>query len=64
MRQEFRTRFLDGLQSAYDRGELVLTGRHGHLLAPPRFAAWLATLRTCYWNIHAERVDVGHSATS
>ena len=52
---------LDGLQQAYDRA-LVLTGRHGQLFAPPRFAAWLAGLRTGYWNIHAERVDVGHTA--
>ena len=61
LRQEFRTRFLDGLERAYVRGELVLTGRHGHLLAPARFAAWLADLRTCYWNIHTERVDEGHT---
>ena len=35
LREEFRTRFLDGLQQAYDRGALVLTGRHGQLFAPP-----------------------------
>ena len=62
LREEFRTRFLDGLQRAYERGELVLTGRHGHLLSPQRFAQWMAHLRTCYWNVHAEPVDVGRSA--
>ena len=62
LRREFRTRFLDGLQRAYDRGELVLTGRHGHLLSPARFAAWLGALRSCYWNIHAQPVELGGSA--
>jgi hypothetical protein len=57
LRKEFRTRFLDGLQQAYDRGELILTGRHGHLLSPQRFAAWMQELRACYWNLHAERVE-------
>ncbi len=31
------------------------------MLAPQRFAAWLDGLRTCYWNIHTERVDEGHT---
>ena len=61
LRKEFRTRFLDGLQKASDRGELVLTGRHGHLLSPQRFAQWIAGLRACYWNIHAERVEREHA---
>ncbi len=66
LRDEFRRRFLDGLQRAYDRGELVLTGRHGQLLAPARFTPWIAGLRTSYWNLHAERVELGptHEMTS
>ena len=62
LRKEFRTRFLEGLQRAYERGDLVLTGRHGHLLSPQSFARWMANLRTCYWNLHAEPVDLGRTA--
>ena len=61
LREEFRRRFLEGLQRAYERGALVLTGRHGHLLAPQRFAQWLAPLRTCYWNVYAQPVELGRS---
>jgi len=57
LRKEFRERFLDGLQKAYDRGELILTGWHGHLLSPQRFAPWIAGLRASYWNLHVERVE-------
>ncbi|MHB8970261.1 MAG: transposase [Pirellulaceae bacterium] len=56
---EFRTRFLNGLQKAYEQDKLVLRDRHGQLLAAEAFAEWLETLRTCYWNLHAKPVDMG-----
>ena len=59
---EFRTRFLAGLERAYDDGTLVLRGRHGHLFAPAAFAAWIEGLKTTFWNLHAEPVDVGRAA--
>src|SRR5437773_9450035 len=43
--QVFRGRYLAGLQRAFDRGELHLTGGLAPLGEPPAFAAWLAELR-------------------
>ncbi len=57
--EEFRTRFLNGLQKAYEQDKLLLRDRHGQLLAAEAFAEWLETLRTCYWNLHAKPVDRG-----
>ena len=57
--EEFRTRFLDGLQKAYEQDKLILRDRPGQLLAAEAFAEWLETLRTCYWNLHAKPVDLG-----
>ncbi|MEK7754000.1 MAG: transposase, partial [Acidobacteriota bacterium] len=59
LRNEFRKRFLDGLQQAYDQGELILRDRHGYLLVPGNFTRWMARLRTCYWNLDAQPVDLG-----
>ncbi len=61
LQEEIRTRMLDGVQQAYDRGELVLRDRQGYLLVPERFTQWMHDLRTCYWNLHAEPVELGHA---
>ena len=58
--EEFRERFLAGLQRAYDEGTLVLRGVHGHLFAPHAFAAWMQALQAKTWNLHAEPVTRGH----
>jgi hypothetical protein len=59
LRREFRDRFLAGLERAQARGALVLTGRHGHLVSPARWAPWLAKLRAVDWNVYAAPVELG-----
>jgi len=50
----FRGRYLAGLQQAFDRGELHLTGGLAALTAPAAFAAWLAELRQSAWVVYCK----------
>jgi hypothetical protein len=52
--QVFRGRYLAGLQRAFDRGELHLTGGLAPLAEPPAFAAWLAELRRAAWVVYCK----------
>jgi hypothetical protein len=50
----FRGRYLAGLQQAFDRGELHLTGGLATLGAPAAFAAWLTALRQPGWVVYCK----------
>jgi len=50
----FRGRFLAGLQRAFDRGQLHLTGSLAALPEPVAFAAWLAELRQPAWVVYCK----------
>ena len=50
----FRGRYLAGLQRAFDRGELHVTGGLAALAEPAVFAAWLAELRQQAWVVYGK----------
>jgi len=50
----FRGRYLAGLQRAFDRGEVHLTGGLAALAEPAAFAAWLAELRQSAWVVYCK----------
>jgi len=50
----FRGRFLAGLQRAFDRGELHVTGGLAALAEPAAFTAWLAELRQQAWVVYCK----------
>ena len=50
----FRGTYLAGLQRAFDRGELHLTGSLAHVAAPAAFAEWLAALRHPAWVVYCK----------
>ncbi len=50
----FRGRYLAGLQRAFDRSELHLTGGLAPLGAPAAFTAWLAELRQPAWVVYCK----------
>jgi hypothetical protein len=50
----FRGRYLAGLQRAFDRGDLHLTGGLAALAEPAAFAAWLAGLRRSAWVVYCK----------
>ncbi len=50
----FRGRYLAGLQRAFDRGEVHLTGRLAALAEPAAFAAWLAARRQSAWVVYCK----------
>jgi len=50
----FRGRYLAGLQRAFDRGELHVTGGLAALAEPAAFAAWLAELRQQAWVVYCK----------
>ena len=52
--QVFRGRYLAGLQRAFDRSELHLTGGLAPLGAPAAFTAWLAALRQQAWVVYGK----------
>ena len=52
--QVFRGRYLAGLQRAFARGELHLTGGLAPLAEPAAFAAWLAALRQPAWVVYCK----------
>jgi hypothetical protein len=50
----FRGRYLAGLQRAFDRGEVHLTGGLAALAVPAAFAAWLTELRQSDWVVYCK----------
>jgi hypothetical protein len=50
----FRGRYLAGLQRAFARGDLHLTGGLAPLAEPAAFAAWLAALRQAAWVVYCK----------
>jgi len=50
----FRGRFLAGLQRAFDRRELHVTGGLAALAEPTAFAAWLGALRQQAWVVYCK----------
>jgi hypothetical protein len=50
----FRGRYLAGLQRAFDRGEVHLTGGLAALAEPAAFAAWLTELRQSAWVVYCK----------
>jgi hypothetical protein len=48
----FRSRYLTGLQRAFDRGELHCTGGLAALAEPAAFTAWLTELRRSAWVVY------------
>ena len=50
----FRGRFLAGLQRAFDRGELHLTGGLAAFAEPAAWTAWLAELRQHVWVVYCK----------
>jgi len=50
----FRGRYLAGLQRAFNRGDLHLTGGLAALAEPAAFAAWLAELRQPAWVVYCQ----------
>ena len=50
----FRGRYLAGLQRAFARGELPLTGGLAPLAEPAAFAAWLTELRQPAWVVYCK----------
>lgn len=50
----FRGRYLAGLQRAFVRGDLHLTGGLAPLAVPAAFAAWLAELRAQAWVVYCK----------
>lgn len=50
----FRGTYLAGLQRAFDRGELHLTGSLARFAAPTAFAEWLTTLRRHPWVVYCK----------
>ena len=50
----FRGRYLAGLQRAFDRGEVHLTGSLAARAEPAAFAAWLADLRRQAWVVYCK----------
>ena len=50
----FRGRYLAGLQRAFDRGELHLTGGLATLAEPAAFVAWLDALRAQAWVVYCK----------
>jgi hypothetical protein len=51
----FRRLFLDGLQAAFEAGELRFFGALADLMAPAAFAQQLAALRRIDWVVYAKR---------
>jgi putative transposase/transposase-like zinc-binding protein len=52
--QVFRGTYLAGLQRAFDRGEVHLTGSLAPFAEPAAFAAWLTTLRRQAWVVYCK----------
>jgi putative transposase len=51
----YRRLFLQRLQTAFDKAELVFFGNLAHLAEPAIFAQHLSVLRNIEWNIYAKR---------
>jgi hypothetical protein len=51
----YRRLFLQRLQTAFDKGELVFFGNLAHLAEPTVFAQHLGALRNVEWNVYAKR---------
>jgi hypothetical protein len=51
----YRRLFLQRLQAAFDKTELVLFGNLAHLAEPAAFAQHLRALRNVEWNVYAKR---------
>ena len=50
----FRGKFLAFLRDAYARGKIRFSGQLATLADPPRFQAWLATLKKSDWVVYAK----------
>ncbi len=51
----YRRLFLERLQAAFDRSQLVFFGDLAHLLEPTAFARHLVPMRHVEWNVYAKR---------
>jgi hypothetical protein len=58
----FRRRFLEELQRLHDQGQLKFFGEHRAPADAKAFAAWMAPLRTCEWEVYAKRPFAGPQA--
>ena len=54
LRRAFRGKFVDGLKSAFQRGQLHLSGDLARLTHPKVFAAWLRPLFRKNWVVYAK----------
>jgi hypothetical protein len=57
---QFRERFLDGLEQLYKRGELNLEGKLAPLADPHKFQALLAEVRKQAWVVNVQRPPKDH----
>jgi len=55
----FRAKYLDGLQNAFDQGDLHFAGGTSPLAKPGRFAQFIASLKTNDWVVYAKRPFAG-----
>jgi hypothetical protein len=58
----FRGKYLAGLQAAYERGKLRLTGRQAFLAEAPAWARWLGELREHDWVVYSQPPCAGPAA--
>ena len=54
LRRVFRGKFVDGLKSAFEHGQLHLSGNLARLAQPKLFAAWLRPLFRKHWIVYSK----------